>query len=143
MLLHLPLLFMSMIMMLPREGQSCKGWIAAASNGAVDGWNNWQSWSSCTKSCGGGTRERRRDCANRSKVIICKGGMKWERGTCGNDPCPGESFQMFSSNLSQTRQIRQHGRVGEVGVRAQSLVVGERGSEQESANLVQAGLVIT
>ncbi|KFO28580.1 Hemicentin-1 [Fukomys damarensis] len=57
----------------------------------VDGrWAPWASWSACTVSCGGGTRQRTRDC---SDPVPQYGGRKCEGSDiqsdfCNNDPCP-------------------------------------------------------
>nr|XP_044998229.1 hemicentin-1 isoform X3 [Jaculus jaculus] len=57
----------------------------------VDGkWAAWASWSACTVSCGGGARQRTRDCSDPAPHY---GGSKCE-GTdvqsdfCNSDPCP-------------------------------------------------------
>ncbi|XP_048584536.1 uncharacterized protein LOC5510519 isoform X1 [Nematostella vectensis] len=54
------------------------------------GWSDYSSWSSCTKSCGGGTRTRTRTCTNpkpSSGGKDCVGDDKQTR-ECGKAPCP-------------------------------------------------------
>ncbi|XP_006907796.1 hemicentin-1 isoform X1 [Pteropus alecto] len=57
----------------------------------VDGkWATWASWSTCTVSCGGGARQRTRDC---SDPVPQYGGGKCEGSDvqsdfCNSDPCP-------------------------------------------------------
>ncbi|XP_047561044.1 hemicentin-1 isoform X2 [Lutra lutra] len=57
----------------------------------VDGkWATWTSWSTCTVSCGGGARQRTREC---SDPVPQYGGIRCEGSDvqsdfCNNDPCP-------------------------------------------------------
>ncbi|XP_044243814.3 hemicentin-1 isoform X3 [Ursus arctos] len=57
----------------------------------VDGkWATWTSWSACTVSCGGGARQRTREC---SDPVAQYGGNRCEGSDvqsdfCNNDPCP-------------------------------------------------------
>ncbi|XP_047376657.1 hemicentin-1 isoform X4 [Sciurus carolinensis] len=57
----------------------------------IDGkWTTWASWSACTVSCGGGARQRTRDC---SDPVPQYGGSKCEGSEiqsdfCNSDPCP-------------------------------------------------------
>ncbi|KAM4812745.1 hemicentin-1 [Urocitellus parryii] len=57
----------------------------------IDGkWTSWSSWSACTVSCGGGARQRTRDC---SDPVPQYGGSKCEGSDiqsdfCNSDPCP-------------------------------------------------------
>ncbi|XP_067391212.1 hemicentin-1 isoform X2 [Emydura macquarii macquarii] len=57
----------------------------------VDGkWATWTSWSACTVSCGGGTKQRTRDCSDPTPQF---GGHNCEGNDiqidfCNSDPCP-------------------------------------------------------
>ncbi|XP_044528060.1 hemicentin-1 [Gracilinanus agilis] len=57
----------------------------------VDGkWASWASWSACSVSCGGGSKQRTRDCSNPAPQY---GGRKCEGNDvqidfCNSDPCP-------------------------------------------------------
>uniref|UniRef100_A0A674IMN9 Hemicentin-1 n=1 Tax=Terrapene triunguis TaxID=2587831 RepID=A0A674IMN9_9SAUR len=57
----------------------------------MDGkWAAWASWSACTVSCGGGTRQRTKDCSDPAPQF---GGHKCEGNDiqidfCNSDPCP-------------------------------------------------------
>ncbi|KAJ1172187.1 hypothetical protein NDU88_004037, partial [Pleurodeles waltl] len=57
----------------------------------VDGkWATWNSWSACSVSCGGGARQRRRECSDPAPQY---GGHKCEGNDvqmdfCNSDPCP-------------------------------------------------------
>ncbi|XP_075384531.1 hemicentin-1 isoform X2 [Tenrec ecaudatus] len=53
-------------------------------------WATWTSWSACTVSCGGGARQRTRDCSDPAPQY---GGSKCEGSDvqsdfCNSDPCP-------------------------------------------------------
>ena len=55
-------------------------------------WDNWQSWSSCTKTCGSGTKQRSRtkqeaECGG----AACTGNMV-EQTDCNNQCCAGKSM---------------------------------------------------
>lgn len=66
----------------------------------VDGkWSSWVSWGACSVSCGGGTRQRRRLCANPAPQ---HGGRQCEGNDvhidfCNSDPCPSESHSLLYS----------------------------------------------
>lgn len=66
----------------------------------VDGkWSSWVSWGACSVSCGGGTRQRRRLCANPAPQ---HGGRHCEGNDvhidfCNSDPCPSESYSLLYS----------------------------------------------
>lgn len=49
-------------------------------------WTNWQPWSACTETCGGGFQRRARYCMN-GAFDACPGEPSEER-TCQTDPCP-------------------------------------------------------
>ncbi|XP_034337070.2 SCO-spondin [Magallana gigas] len=54
------------------------------------GFTEWTSWSHCTKSCGGGTKNRNRTCTNprpRYGGLPCSG-LYFEYGSCNNNFCP-------------------------------------------------------
>ena len=57
-------------------------------NGA---WSVWSPWSQCTVSCGGGIRQRARDCSNPATLyggLECDG-VDWQNMICMTDECPG------------------------------------------------------
>ncbi|XP_053380920.1 uncharacterized protein LOC128549009 isoform X2 [Mercenaria mercenaria] len=54
------------------------------------GWSEWQEWSSCSVTCGGGTRYRRRKCNNPLPGYMgldCEGN-ETEMEACSDDTCP-------------------------------------------------------
>ncbi|XP_004688211.1 PREDICTED: hemicentin-1 [Condylura cristata] len=57
----------------------------------VDGkWGTWAPWSTCTVSCGGGARQRTRDCSDpfpQHGGSICEG-TDVQSDFCNSDPCP-------------------------------------------------------
>ncbi|XP_020632435.1 coadhesin-like isoform X1 [Orbicella faveolata] len=57
----------------------------------VDGqWSNWQKWSDCTETCGGGIRKRIRKCNNPAPEnggLKCPGPAE-EEEACNEEPCP-------------------------------------------------------
>ena len=57
---------------------------------AVDGlWMDWEAWSQCTVSCGGGSRVRTRQCyGNQHGGKTCEGNST-ETGECETQNCPG------------------------------------------------------
>ena len=66
-------------------------------------WGNWGSWSQCTKTCGEGTSERRRECPQITSAVFisesvwnpCEGDAT-ETRTCNKDQC---KFVLYSSIL--------------------------------------------
>ncbi|XP_016146102.1 hemicentin-1-like [Sinocyclocheilus grahami] len=78
------------------EGPSCEGpdtqtQVCSERNCPVDGkWSSWVSWGACSVSCGGGTRQRTRVCANPAPQ---HGGRQCEGNDihidfCNSEPCP-------------------------------------------------------
>uniref|UniRef100_A0A8C5PCV9 Uncharacterized protein n=1 Tax=Leptobrachium leishanense TaxID=445787 RepID=A0A8C5PCV9_9ANUR len=59
----------------------------------VDGrWSLWSSWTSCSLSCGGGIRQRTRECSNPAPLYgghACDGNAL-ESEVCNSDLCPGK-----------------------------------------------------
>ena len=58
------------------------------------GWSDWSNWGSCSRSCGGGTKLRRRACTNpvpRNAGKTCEevGGSALATASCETQPCPG------------------------------------------------------
>ena len=51
-------------------------------------WSNWGSWTTCTKSCGGGRSERQRSCTG---ALTCSG-VSVEERLCNSNSCPGVCF---------------------------------------------------
>ena len=54
-------------------------------------WADWEAWSSCTVTCGGGTQDRSRTCTNPAPAeggSNCVGEAA-DQQSCSTDPCPG------------------------------------------------------
>uniref|UniRef100_A0A1W7RCM2 Thrombospondin, type I, domain containing 1 n=1 Tax=Agkistrodon contortrix contortrix TaxID=8713 RepID=A0A1W7RCM2_AGKCO len=53
-------------------------------------WSTWQAWSSCSATCGGGIRERYRECLMPSPVHMMHGcsGRQQETSPCSLEECP-------------------------------------------------------
>ncbi|XP_074654070.1 hemicentin-1-like [Tubulanus polymorphus] len=53
-------------------------------------WGNWNQWSSCSQSCGGGKRERKRLCDNPAPSDGGRScpGLNAQIDYCNSDPCP-------------------------------------------------------
>ena len=59
-------------------------------------WSNWSRWTSCSKSCGGGIREktRRVQTPARNGGVPCSGsGSQIE--SCNDQDCPGRILKQF------------------------------------------------
>ncbi|XP_062920094.1 hemicentin-1 isoform X2 [Mobula hypostoma] len=73
------------------EGQDAQTRVCKNRMCPVDGkWIPWVSWSACSVSCGGGTRQRARTCSNptpRYGGRYCEG-SDVQMDFCNSDPCP-------------------------------------------------------
>ena len=61
------------------------------------GWGAWGNWSTCSVTCGNGTRYRDRECDNPSPSAggdECDGNAT-ENQTCNDQDCPGIVMAMF------------------------------------------------
>ncbi|XP_027318206.1 hemicentin-1 isoform X4 [Anas platyrhynchos] len=73
------------------EGSDAQMQVCNKKRCPVDGkWATWSSWSACTVSCGGGSRQRSRHCSDPAPQF---GGHKCEGSDiqidfCNSDPCP-------------------------------------------------------
>ena len=76
----------------------------------VDGvWKSWASWEKCTKTCGGGRRQRTRECTKPMHGGKPCEGDNTDEEECKKDPCPGKkvvphvlshrSFQSVNYNI--------------------------------------------
>ncbi|KAM3915384.1 hemicentin-1 [Leptodactylus fuscus] len=75
----------------PCKGQDTQTQICSDRHCPVDGkWSAWGSWTSCSLSCGGGMRQRFRECSNPAPQYgghKCEG-MEYENEFCNGDLCP-------------------------------------------------------
>ncbi|XP_075689566.1 hemicentin-1 [Rhinoderma darwinii] len=75
----------------PCEGQDTQTQICSDRHCPVDGrWSAWGSWTSCSLSCGGGLRQRFRECSNPAPQYgghKCEG-IEYENEFCNGDLCP-------------------------------------------------------
>ncbi|XP_039249556.2 uncharacterized protein LOC120327185 [Styela clava] len=74
--------------------ENCK--IKDCSTTSTGTWSSWLSWSTCSVSCGGGYRWRRRIC-NGGQCI----GSVWQAGKCNTNSC-SSSTGMFEANPIET-----------------------------------------
>ncbi|XP_063682344.1 A disintegrin and metalloproteinase with thrombospondin motifs adt-1-like [Bolinopsis microptera] len=82
------------------------------------GWSGFESWSACSKECGGGAKIRTRNCAN---PIPAYGGIKCpgtgsESQVCNNNPCPRDGA--WSDFGSWSRCSKTCGRGIQIGRRS-------------------------
>ena len=55
-------------------------------------WESWGSFSSCTKTCGGGTMHRTRSKSREEEFGGTCTGKSREEKTCNNQDCPGKTL---------------------------------------------------
>ena len=67
------------------ETQTCNP--QACPTSPPPGWGPWSNWSSCTVTCGGGSRERTRTCGNHAMQGPCSGSGQ-ETEVCNAQTCP-------------------------------------------------------
>ena len=63
------------------------------------GWTQWSSWSSCSKTCGVGSRTRTRTCTNpvpEGGGADCVGPNNRTK-SCNKFVCPGKAKNMFNN----------------------------------------------
>ena len=66
------------------------------------GWTDWATWGQCSKSCNGGTRERRRFCKNLDNT--CGDDLDYEVVSCNETSCPVNSCaKELKINLDQSK----------------------------------------
>lgn len=64
-------------------------------------WSEWNHWTSCSATCGGGMQSRRRKC-KATFVFLCDGISEEER-QCANDSCTFEligNISVYADNLA-------------------------------------------
>ena len=70
-----------------------KSCLSGLSSGVVHGgWGDFGDWSECSVPCGGGIKERRRNCTNPPPASggQCCAGDNMEAQSCNTEPCEGE-----------------------------------------------------
>ena len=71
----------------------------------VDGqWGDWDEWSDCSRSCGGGTKIRTKLCDNPFPQFGGKEclGPATELSLCNSDRCPGNLLRIICHGLANT-----------------------------------------
>ena len=94
---------------------------------ATVAWSTWDSWSSCTKSCGEGRSERQRSCTGGSSCT----GDGIETRICNSNSCPGEFYVLIW--ISTCLQMRPNGQPGNLGAVAPRAVGEENPAGNEHA----------
>ncbi|XP_013096566.2 ADAMTS-like protein 3 isoform X1 [Biomphalaria glabrata] len=56
-----------------------------------DHWNEWSSWSECSRTCGGGATYQERKCLRSSRSKEGCEGERFKYNTCNNEPCSQEA----------------------------------------------------
>ncbi len=62
-------------------------------------WTDWSNWSECSTTCGGGKRQRGRECANpveRFGRLLCDQGEDFEEEDCNDQKCPAPEWTEWS-----------------------------------------------
>lgn len=71
------------------------------------GWSDWESWGSCSVTCGVGLRFQRRRCDNPEPSpfgMSCLGNDERE-GICNNIPCRGEALLICFLKMSRNSNL--------------------------------------
>ena len=75
-------------------------------------WRNWQSWTSCSATCGGGISSRKRSCdapvtnsgGNRCEggvaVNIDRHGVEWQWRICNRFRCAGKTLEPDAEDIT-------------------------------------------
>ncbi|XP_062412851.1 cartilage intermediate layer protein 1 [Sardina pilchardus] len=69
------------------RGRSCSNYHVRFQCPPEARWGPWGAWGSCSVTCGGGRRARRRNCIRTSDTVRCEG-RPVEFQKCGKKPCP-------------------------------------------------------
>ena len=138
--------------------QKCKQIYLVLDNGQMNRWGSWSAWSSCSTSCGGGSKSKTRNqiCVESS---FCPNNQEAKTASCNEQDCPGkqarleklqslnlklsyfvcsESNKIQSISTSRPRlyfnfQLMEVGVAGVNGPPARRLVAVELKEEQEAA----------
>ena len=81
-------------------------------------WSPWSTWSSCSRSCGGGSRKRDRSCTPPIAEGRPCSGRAQDEEECGTERCPGEdAINVTNNNFSSQWTVLGHpGRPGAAAV---------------------------
>lgn len=85
----------------------------AAMESAEGRWAAWGPYTTCSKSCGGGTQSRIRKCVDPSRshsLKTCKGAFR-QRRQCNLNPCPGKKKKKFKTKTIQKKSATMHQRI--------------------------------
>lgn len=77
------------------------------------GWSGWRPWSSCTRTCAGGSQRRSRTCTNpppRNGGANCQG-SNFQARQCNTNRCPGNAVVLVVLSQSIFHYLVYRGRV--------------------------------